>query len=57
MIQQLIDKLKRELYETEAAHGDLGLAYRDGWNARARSLIRELEEMLAEAQRREAVHS
>lgn len=55
IISQLIAKLRRELYETSAAHGELGVAYRHGWNARAQSLIRELEQMLAEAQTKEQV--
>ena len=55
LIDQLIAKLRRELYETSAEHSSHGRAYRDGWNNRAQSPIRELEQMLAEAQTKEQV--
>lgn len=53
ILHQLIAKLRREQYETEAGYEPLELARRQGWNSRAQSLIAELEQMLAEAAAKE----
>ena len=54
MLSQLITKLRREQYETEACHDPLEIARRQGWNSRAQSLIAELEQMQVEAREKEA---
>lgn len=36
-------RLRREQYEITAGYSDVDLAWRKGWNARANSLLREID--------------
>lgn len=53
LVQQLIAKLRREQEKDEPGCDAVLAASRSGWNARSQTLIRELEQMQAEARAKE----